>query len=87
MGDPERCDIATKHFSEREYADHPTVNTAGDIWQASRPYMLVLRMEADGYLGNCYLLIDGDRPNPHDFQLFTKASGRGYQYMHTEFVG
>ena len=82
-----RTDLEEGVFSAADYARHPTVTSAADVWRVLGPYHLRLGPMIARDLGNSYLLMDVDWPNPHYFQVFMEASATGFQYMHTEFVG
>jgi len=77
-----------KHgFTEADYAEYPQVTGPENVWRALTPTRIWLGEDVDKYLGNSYLMMDVDWPNPHYFQVFMLASQSGFKYMHTEFVG
>lgn len=80
-------DLEEGVFTAADYARHPTVTSAADVWRVLRPYRLRLGPIIARDLGNSYLLMDVDWPNPHYFQVFMEASAAGFRYRHTEFVG
>ena len=85
-----KADLERGNVTEADFAEHPSVRSPQDVWSALRPYRLCLfsPAPADRQMGNAYLLIDVDWPNPHFFQLLMKASAAdGFKYVHTEIVG
>jgi hypothetical protein len=83
-----RADLqAATGFRAADYGRYPPVTSAADVWHVLRPYRLRLGPLISRYLGNSYLLMDVDWPNPHYFQVFMEASASGFRYMHTELVG
>jgi hypothetical protein len=69
-----------------DFAKHPSVTCAADIWQVLHAYRLRLGPVISRYLGNSYLLLNVDLPNPHFFQVFMEASVDGFWYTPTELV-
>jgi hypothetical protein len=83
-----RTDLETEGgYTAADYAKHPAIASAVDVWRVLRPYRLRLGPAIGKYAGNSYLLMQVDWPNPHYFQMFLEASADGFKYVHTEFVG
>jgi hypothetical protein len=82
-----KTDLEEGVFTVDDYANHPTVTSAADVWRVLRPYRLRLGSVISRDLGNSYVLMDVDWPNPHYFQVFMEASADRFRYIHAEFVG
>ena len=82
-----KLDMEDGGLTKADFAKHPPVESAADVWNVLRPFRLCLGLPMHRYLGNAYLLMDVDWPNPHYFQMYMAASPTGFEYKHTDFVG
>jgi hypothetical protein len=82
-----KVDLEEGGFPEEDFRRHPVVKGRTDIWSALKPYKLWYGRAIDQYLGNAYLLVDVDWPNPHYFQVYFKLDDQGWEHTHTELVG
>ena len=83
-----QTDIETSGgYSAADYARHPAVTSPAEVWRVLPPLPPPVGPTIDPYVGNSYLTVDVDWPNPHYFQIFMEASNSEFKYMHTEFVG
>jgi hypothetical protein len=82
-----KLDLEEGGFTEEDFQRHPVVTGPTDIWSVLKPYKLWHGGTIDQYLGNAYLLVDVDWPNPHYFQVYFLLNNSEWKHMHTELVG
>lgn len=58
------------NFSDADYARHPSVSSAADVWRVLKPVGLTLTHSAKEY--NSIIWLDVDWPNPHCFVAHLK---------------
>ena len=65
-----REDRKTGNFTDADYANHPAVTSASEIWRVLTPFRLTLTNNADEY--DAIVWLDVDWPNPHYFAAYLK---------------
>lgn len=63
-----REDRNAGNFTDADYAQHPPVTSAADIWRVLKPFRLTFTDNADEY--NAIIWLDVDWPNPHYFVAY-----------------